>query len=81
MRTSAKDKKILAHLFSDLLESLRLTLSAEEVKAVEEKVLLLCTYCHVKPETVTTWSQHYFVDNCTCKQEVRKTGEIYDDEC
>ena len=80
MRTSAKDKKILAHLFSDLLESLRLTLSAEEVKGVEEKVLLLCTYCHVKPETVTMWSQHYFVDNCTCKQEVRKTGEIYADE-
>jgi len=80
MRTSAKDKKILAHLFSDLLESLRLTLSAEEVKGVEEKVLLLCTYCHVKPETVTTWSQHYFVDNCSCKQEVRKTGEIYADE-
>ena len=73
MRTSAKDKKILAHLFSDLLESLRLTLSAEEVKGVEEKVLLLCTYCHVKPETVTEYSFHYFVDNCTCKQEVRKS--------
>ena len=80
MRTSAKDKKRLAHLFSDLLESLKLTLSADEVKGVEEKVLMFCIYCHVKPETVTTWSQHYFVDRCTCKQEVRKTGEIYEDE-
>lgn len=79
MRTSAKDKKILAHLFSDLLESLRLTLSAEEVKDVEGKLLLLCSYCHVKPETVTTWSEHYFVNKCNCKQEVRKKGEIYED--
>tara|TARA_Y100000004_G_scaffold74269_1_gene83432 strand:+ start:160 stop:405 length:246 start_codon:yes stop_codon:yes gene_type:complete len=80
MRTSAKDKKILAHLFSDLLESLKLTLSAEEVKDVEGKLLLLCAYCHVKPETVTTWSEHYFVDRCNCQQEVRKKGEIYEDE-
>ena len=78
MRTSAKDKKVLAHLFSDLLESLRLTLSAEEVKDVEDKLLLICTYCHVKPETVKTWSEHYFVDKCNCQMEVRKKGEIYE---
>jgi len=72
MRTSAKDKKILAHLFSDLLESLghKMTPSAQE--SMEEKIILLCTYCHVKPETVTGYSYHHTIDTCTCREEVYK---------
>ena len=73
MRTSAKDKKILAHLFSDLLGSVKSRMTPDELEEMEERIILLCTYCHVKPETVTGYSFHYFVDNCTCKQEVRKS--------
>lgn len=75
MRTSAKDKKILAHLFSDLLGSMKSRLSSTEIEKLEERLILLCAYCHVKPETVTGYSFHYFVDTCTCKQEVRKSDE------
>ena len=75
MRTSAKDKKILAHLFSDLLGSVRSRMLPDEIEQMEERIILLCTYCHVKPETVTGYSFHYFVDTCNCKQEVRKSDD------
>ena len=77
MRTSAKDKKILAHLFSDLLDQVKaesspFLLLPDKLMSIEEKIILLCVYCHVKPETVTGYSHHHIVDTCTCKEEVYK---------
>ncbi len=72
MRTSTKDKKILAHLFSDLLGSVKSRLSATDVEKLEERLILLCAYCHVKPETVTGYSYHHTIDTCTCREEVYK---------
>ena len=75
MRTSAKDKKILAHLFSDLIGNVGHKMTPSGREELEERIILLCIYCHVKPETVTGYGFHYFVDNCTCKQEVRKSDD------
>jgi len=73
MRTSAKDKKILAQLFSDLLGSVGHKMTPDGREDLEERIILLCIYCHVKPEMVTGYSFHHVVDKCSCKQEVRKS--------
>lgn len=64
MRTTKKDKMILANLLSDVIACHHLRLSPEEI---EKTVQLLAVYCHVKPETIEGWEHLSFEpEQCCC---------------
>jgi hypothetical protein len=64
MRTSKKDKMIIANLLTDILGCYHLRI---EGSVMEKTINLLAIYCHVKPETIEGWEHITFdSDKCCC---------------
>jgi len=74
MRTSKKDKAILASLLTDVISCHRLRLDGIEI---EKLVELIAIYCHVKPETIEGW-EHITFDpvECCCTKYKRSTADV-----